>query len=109
MNLRKTVTGALLGLGSAAAMLGLGGTAMAADTIDITTTANPDIDAHAPDAVKVGEIVDLDINEISDINLNVLDDDNVDADVFAHDLQALVNNGDLPADALVHLLIEGND
>jgi hypothetical protein len=55
MNLRKTVTGAAVALGSAAVMLGLGGIAHA-DTADATANTQPDLGGQLGDVAQAGDL-----------------------------------------------------
>ncbi|SEP71456.1 hypothetical protein [Lentzea albida] len=63
MNLRKTVAGAAVALGSTAVMLGLGGTAHA-DTADATAHTQPDIGGQLGDIATVGELAKVDTSDV---------------------------------------------
>ncbi|WP_033428141.1 hypothetical protein [Saccharothrix syringae] len=62
MNLRKTIAGVTLGLGSTVAALGLGGTAHAAE---VGAEARPDVEAEPGQLARVGDLVDVDTNELA--------------------------------------------
>ncbi|SEP66863.1 hypothetical protein SAMN05216188_101126 [Lentzea xinjiangensis] len=59
MNLRKTVAGAAVALGSATVMLGLGGIAHA-DTADATAHARPDFGGELGELATVGDLAKVD-------------------------------------------------
>ncbi|WP_434451919.1 hypothetical protein [Lentzea sp. E54] len=79
MNLRKTVAGAAVALGSTAVMLGLGGTAVA-DTVDATASTQPDVGGQLGDVVTVGDLAKIDT---SDVNGKIQAINEQDADVVA--------------------------
>ncbi|MFD0200095.1 MULTISPECIES: hypothetical protein [Saccharothrix] len=57
MNLRKTIAGAAVTIGSTAAMLGLGGTAQA---VDLGAHTRPDVDAELGKVANIGDVIRLD-------------------------------------------------
>jgi hypothetical protein len=57
MNLRKTIAGAAVTLGGTAVMLGLGGTAQAAD---LGAHTRPDIDAELGKVANLGDLLLVD-------------------------------------------------
>jgi hypothetical protein len=61
MNLRKTITGAAVALGSTAVMLGLGGTATAAP--EAGAQARPDLDAELGKVGTFGDLGAIDTND----------------------------------------------
>jgi hypothetical protein len=63
MNLRKTVTGAAVALGSATAMLGLGGIAHA-DVADATAHTQPDVGGQLGDVASVGPLAKVDTSDV---------------------------------------------
>ena len=63
MNLRKTVAGAAVALGSTAVLLGLGGTAHA-DTVDATAHTQPDIGGQLGDIATVGDLAKVDTSDV---------------------------------------------
>ncbi|KJK47627.1 hypothetical protein UK23_19840 [Lentzea aerocolonigenes] len=64
MNLRKTVTGAAVALGSTAVMLGLGGIAHA-DTVDATAHTQPDIGGQLGDIATAGDLAKVDTSDVA--------------------------------------------
>ncbi|MFC6088339.1 hypothetical protein [Saccharothrix lopnurensis] len=62
MNLRKTIAGVTVALGSTAVVLGLGGTAQAAD---LGLETRPDVDAEPGRLVRVGDVLRVDTNELA--------------------------------------------
>lgn len=83
MNLRKTIAGAAIALGSATVMLGLGGTANAATGADAGTS--PNLDAELGKVATVGELAQVDTNS----PVGVIDALNFDAVKAAADVQNL--------------------
>jgi hypothetical protein len=63
MNLRKTIAGAAVALGSTAVMLGLGGVAQAAE---VGAEARPSLDTEPGELAGVGDVVRLDTNDLAD-------------------------------------------
>lgn len=63
MNLRKTITGVTVALGSTAAALGLGGTAHAAD---VSVETRPDVEAEPGRVARVGDVLQVDTNELAE-------------------------------------------
>ncbi|MET9226967.1 hypothetical protein [Lentzea sp. NPDC003310] len=63
MNLRKTVAGAAVALGSTAVMLGLGGTAHAADHADVTANTQPDLGGQLGEVAQVGNLASVDTSD----------------------------------------------
>ncbi|HEV7906546.1 MAG TPA: hypothetical protein VGP03_00260 [Pseudonocardiaceae bacterium] len=61
MNLRKTIAGAAVALGSATVMLGLGGTANAA--VDGHAGTTPNLDAELGKVASVGSLGSIDTND----------------------------------------------
>ncbi|MFD7652459.1 hypothetical protein ACFV4N_00565 [Actinosynnema sp. NPDC059797] len=61
MNLRKTIAGVAVTLGSTAVALGLGGTAQAAD---VGVETRPDIEAEPGRVAGVGDVIRVDTNEV---------------------------------------------
>ncbi|PSL55400.1 hypothetical protein B0I31_105362 [Saccharothrix carnea] len=57
MNLRKTIAGAAVTIGSTAVMLGLGGTAQA---VDLGAHTRPDVDAELGKVANIGDAVRVD-------------------------------------------------
>ncbi len=57
MNLRKTIAGAAVAVGSTAVMLGLGGTAQA---VDLGAHTSPDLDTELGKVANIGDIVRID-------------------------------------------------
>ncbi|MBB5806855.1 hypothetical protein F4560_006623 [Saccharothrix ecbatanensis] len=74
MNLRKTITGAAVALGGAAVMLGLGGTAQAAE---IGAEARPQLDTEPGKIATIGDITRIDTENLADgirtVDLDVTD------------------------------------
>ncbi|MDX8032155.1 hypothetical protein SK803_18195 [Lentzea sp. BCCO 10_0856] len=64
MNLRKTVTGAAVALGSATVMLGLGGIAHA-DTADATAHTQPDIGGQLGEIATAGDLAKVDTSDVA--------------------------------------------
>ncbi|MEU4442552.1 hypothetical protein AB0K14_01340 [Actinosynnema sp. NPDC050801] len=60
MNLRKTIAGAAVTLGGTAVMLGLGGTAQAAD---VGAHTRPDLDAELGEVAQVGDVLRVDASD----------------------------------------------
>ncbi|MCC8247546.1 hypothetical protein [Saccharothrix luteola] len=60
MNLRKTIAGAAVTLGSTAVMLGLGGTAHAEH--DLGAETRPDVDAELGEIANVGDAIRVDLS-----------------------------------------------
>lgn len=58
MNLRKTITGAAVALGSATVMLGLGGIAHA-DTADANVATTPDLGGQLGDIASAGDLASV--------------------------------------------------
>lgn len=83
MNLRKTIAGAAIALGSATVMLGLGGTANAAAGADAGTS--PNLDLELGKVGTVGELAQVDTNS----PVGVVDALNFDAIKAAADAQNL--------------------
>jgi hypothetical protein len=63
MNLRKSVAGAAVALGSTALMLGLGGTALA-DTADATAHTQPDLGGQLGDIATIGDLAKVDTSDV---------------------------------------------
>ncbi|MFS8100349.1 hypothetical protein LFM09_24780 [Lentzea alba] len=63
MNLRKTVAGAAVALGSTAVMLGLGGTAHAADHADATAHTQPDFGGELGEVLSAGNLAKVDTSD----------------------------------------------
>ena len=59
MNLRKTIAGAAVTLGSTAVMLGLGGTAQA---VDLGAHARPDVDGELGKVANLADVVRVDLS-----------------------------------------------
>ena len=57
MNLRKTIAGAAVAVGSTAVMLGLGGTAQA---VDLGAHTSPEIDGELGKVANIGDVVRVD-------------------------------------------------
>jgi hypothetical protein len=89
MNLRKTIAGAAIALGSATVMLGLGGTANAAAGADAGTS--PNLDLELGKVGTVGELAQVDTNSpvgtVDALNYDAIkaaaDAQNLDADPVA--------------------------
>ncbi|MFI6100632.1 hypothetical protein ACIA8G_34210 [Lentzea sp. NPDC051213] len=64
MNLRKTVTGAAVALGSATVMLGLGGIAHA-DTADVNALTQPDIGGQLGDVASAGSLAAVNTEDVN--------------------------------------------
>ncbi|WP_158850533.1 hypothetical protein [Saccharothrix deserti] len=62
MNVRKTIAGVAVTLGSTAVMLGLGGTAQAADA---GAEIRPEIDTEPGKVATVGDLVRVDTEELA--------------------------------------------
>lgn len=86
MNLRKTITGAAVALGSATVMLGLGGIAHA-DTAGVGAGTSPDLGGQLGDVASVGDLASVDTSDVDgkiqainaqDLDVNALVE-NVDA------------------------------
>ncbi|GLZ32633.1 hypothetical protein Lesp02_48210 [Lentzea sp. NBRC 105346] len=95
MNLRKTITGAAVALGSATVMLGLGGVAHAAGPAEASAETNPNLPLQVGDAASAGDLASVNTDDeagkIQAANLrdmNVVDAaaNNLDADVIANAL-----------------------
>src|SRR5687767_11671337 len=65
MNLRKTVTGAAVALGSATVMLGLGGIAHADDHVDATAHTQPDLGGQLGDVASAGNLAKVDTSDVA--------------------------------------------
>jgi hypothetical protein len=65
MNLRKTVAGAAVALGSTAALLGLGGTAHADDHVDATAHTTPDIGGQLGEVASAGNLAKVDTSDVA--------------------------------------------
>ncbi|SDH60171.1 hypothetical protein SAMN05216553_1347 [Lentzea fradiae] len=91
MNLRKTVAGAAVALGSTAVLLGLGGTAHA-DTVDATAQTQPDVGGQLGEVAQVGELASVDTADV-DGKVQALNDLDPDA-------VALLENFDLGGNGL---------
>ncbi|MEU0880017.1 hypothetical protein ABZ345_15555 [Lentzea sp. NPDC005914] len=65
MNLRKTVAGAAVALGSTAALLGLGGTAHAADHVDTTAHTQPDFGGELGEVATAGNLAKVDTSDVA--------------------------------------------
>ncbi|MCG8921703.1 hypothetical protein [Lentzea sp. CC55] len=63
MNLRKTVAGAAVALGSTAVLLGLGGTAHA-DIADATAHTQPDLGGQLGDVAAIGDLAKVDTSAV---------------------------------------------
>lgn len=63
MNVRKTIAGAAVALGSTAVMLGLGGTAQAAE---FGAEARPQLDTEPGKIATVGDLVRIDSEDLND-------------------------------------------
>ncbi|GAA1266650.1 hypothetical protein [Saccharothrix xinjiangensis] len=63
MNLRKTIAGVTVALGSTAVALGLGGTAQAAD---VGVEARPDVEAEPGRVARVDDVLLVDTNELGE-------------------------------------------
>jgi hypothetical protein len=57
MNLRKTIAGAAVAVGSTAVMLGLGGTAQA---VDLGAHTSPELDGELGKVANIGDVVRVD-------------------------------------------------
>ncbi|MCP2244768.1 hypothetical protein [Lentzea aerocolonigenes] len=64
MNLRKTITGAAVALGSATVMLGLGGIAHA-DTAGVGAGTSPDLGGQLGDVASVGDLASVDTSDVN--------------------------------------------
>jgi hypothetical protein len=64
MNLRKTITGAAVALGSATVMLGLGGIAHA-DTAGAGASTSPDLGGQLGDVASVGDLASVDTSDVN--------------------------------------------
>ncbi len=64
MNLRKTVAGAAVALGSTAVLLGLGGTAHA-DTADVLANTQPDIGGQLGDVATAGSLASVNTEDVA--------------------------------------------
>ncbi|WP_447005031.1 hypothetical protein ACRAKI_00265 [Saccharothrix isguenensis] len=62
MNLRKTLAGAAVALGGAAVMLGLGGTAQAAD---IGAETRPQLDTEPGKIATIGDVAGIDTRDLA--------------------------------------------
>jgi hypothetical protein len=62
MNLRKTISGAAVALGSTAVMLGLGGTAHASG---VDLQSNPTLDTELGKVTKVGDLASADTDDVN--------------------------------------------
>ncbi|MFD5824021.1 hypothetical protein [Lentzea sp. NPDC060358] len=100
MNLRKTVAGAAVALGSATVMLGLGGVAHA-DTVDATAHTMPDLGGQLGDVATVGDLAKVDT---ADVNGKIQAINAQDADVTA-----LVENVDAGGSGLPAATLLGYD
>lgn len=93
MNLRKTITGAAVALGSATVMLGLGGTAHAAGPAEAGAETNPNLPLYLGEAASAGDLAEVDTTDehgkiqawnFRDTNLVDAAAENLDADVIAN-------------------------
>lgn len=57
MNLRKTIAGAAIAVGSTAVMLGLGGTAQA---VDLGAHTSPELDGEPGKVANIGDLIRVD-------------------------------------------------
>jgi hypothetical protein len=64
MNLRKTVAGAAIALGSATVMLGLGGIAHA-DTASANAQTAPDLGGQLGDVASVGDLASVNTDDVN--------------------------------------------
>lgn len=78
MNLRKTIAGAVVALGSTAVMLGLGGVAQAAE---VGAEARPELDTGLGEIASVGDALRVDTEELGG-RLDTLDLDSTDPEVL---------------------------
>ncbi|WP_033436240.1 hypothetical protein [Saccharothrix sp. NRRL B-16314] len=98
MNFRKTIAGAAVALGGTAVMLGLGGTAHAAE---IGAEARPQLDAQPGKIATIGDIARFDgedlTNPLSTADIDVTDPEAAAADLVATVLDTLRGKpGQLP-------------
>ncbi|KOV88927.1 hypothetical protein [Nocardia sp. NRRL S-836] len=99
MNLRKTVAGAAVALGSATVMLGLGGIAHA-DTASANATTAPDLGGQLGDVASVGDLASVNTNDV-DGKVQALNAQQADVVAFVQNVDAGGNG--LPAATLLGL------
>ena len=99
MNLRKTVAGAAVALGSATVMLGLGGIAHA-ETVDAVAHTTPDVGGQLGEIATVGELAQVDT---SDVDGKVQAINGLDGDVTAFVENVDAGGSGLPAATLLGL------
>ncbi len=99
MNLRKTVAGAAVALGSTAALLGLGGTAHA-DTADAIAHTQPDVGGQLGEIATVGDLAQVDTSNVEG-KIQALNGQNPDVTALVQDVDAGATG--LPAETLLGL------
>jgi hypothetical protein len=99
MNLRKTVAGAAVALGSATVMLGLGGIANA-DTGSAAVHTTPDLGGQLGDIATVGDLASVDTADAAG-KIQALNAQDLDAAALVENVDAGANG--LPASTLLGL------
>ena len=99
MNLRKTVAGAAVALGSTAVMLGLGGTAHA-DTADAAVATTPDIGGQLGDVATAGDLASVNTKDVAG-KIQAINAQDVDVEAIVENVDAGGNG--VPAATLLGL------
>lgn len=89
MNVRKTIAGAAVALGSTAIMLGLGGTA--AQAAEVGAETRPELDTEPGKIATVGDVVSIDTEELAG-TVRTLDMDLGDPKALARNLKGPVRD-----------------
>ncbi|MEV6241766.1 hypothetical protein [Lentzea sp. NPDC051838] len=99
MNLRKTVTGAAVALGSTAVMLGLGGIAHA-DTADANVATTPDIGGQLGDVATAGDLASVNTKDVAG-KIQAINAQDIDVEAIVENVDAGGNG--VPAATLLGL------
>jgi hypothetical protein len=97
MNLRKTITGAAVALGSATVMLGLGGIAHA-DTAGANVATTPDLGGQLGDVASVGDLASVDTSDAAG-KIQAINAQDLDAEAIVENVDAGANG--VPAATLL--------
>jgi hypothetical protein len=98
MNLRKTITGAAVALGSATVMLGLGGIAHADTGANVATT--PDLGGQLGDVAGVGDLASVDTSDAAG-KIQAINTQDLDVEAIVENVDAGANG--VPAATLLGL------
>jgi hypothetical protein len=99
MNLRKTIAGAAVALGSATVMLGLGGIAHA-DTAAVDASTTPDLGGQLGDVASVGSLAEIDTADAAG-KIQAINAQDIDVEALVENVDAGGNG--VPAATLLGL------